>query len=349
MAVMKRMVQNKLTEPIRPTVSIVSMTNDPIGTIFAVWWGSRHEKVVSASDIEYLYRTDDNAIMRGQFADTISMICEAYPEYAGDDQDYQNVIYQIVKMVIEADLPPTETVLFTIEVDRASVAWREQLVRSRVAGYWTQTSRTFDLRSMDINMSDSIKLLGGDDAVKIYKYTAETIRNAYEALMELGVPSEDIRLQPQSQVHRVYWFINLRQLLKIMNKRSGWISQGSLWLPVISGLCKELRKCSIYDMMEGLIGKPEVTLGTDEEGNYYVADHPMTIENEDRYYNRDPQPCDPLWLAYKGYKLPKHTDMDFYNYLKSMFIQIWADPYLEVLGWDRNHPEKLGYYDSLED
>ena len=129
-----------------------------------------------------------------------------------------------------------------------------------------------------------------------------------------------------------------------MSKRSGWISQGSLWLPIIAGICRELRCMSLWTIMKDLVGKPEVALGEDV-GGFYVMDHPMTIENEDRYYQRDPQPCDPLWLAFKGFKMPDHTNRDFYRYLKSMFIEIWGDDYLGVLGWERDNPSKLGPYD----
>lgn len=344
---MERMVQSKKTESIRPIVRIVSASTNPVGTMFSVWWGSRHKSKMNADVIEYLYSSKTEVRDREKYGIEIQQICEAYPEYAGEECDYKKVIHEIVHLILKADLPPSESILFTIEVDRASVAWREQLVRSRVAGYWTQTSRTFDLRSMDVNMSDSVSLLGGEEAVTIYKETVEIVRTAYERLMELGVPSEDIRLQPQSQVHRVYWFINLRQLLKILSKRSGWIAQGSLWIPVLAGICKELRGIGLFKIMNDLIGKPEVTLSKDEEGKIYVSDHPMTIENEDRYNQRDPQPCDPLWLAYKGLKMPSHTDRNFYNYLKSMFLEIWSDEYLEVLGWDRNNPMKPGPYDIV--
>ena len=71
----------------------------------------------------------------------------------------------------------------------------------------------------------------------------------------------------------------------------------------------------------------------------------MNADNEDRYSGRDKIPCDPLWLAYKGYSMPAHTDIQFYDYLKSLYIQIWKDEYLAVLGWDRAHPEVLGPFD----
>ena len=83
---------------------------------------------------------------------------------------------------------------------------------------------------------------GGDEAVKIYEDTVETIREAYRQLVDMGVPMEDIRLQPQGHTHRVYWMVPLRTLITILNKRCDWIAQASLWTPIVAGVVKELRE-----------------------------------------------------------------------------------------------------------
>lgn len=356
MAKSTRLNQGSFTGKIRPVVTFKSMTSNPIGTLFSVWYGSRHNDSVDPEDIQALYDSDPAYVSKmpdanwERRAKVAAMICKDYPDLAGaSGSDYKNVIKTICKQCIESDVPAAESVNFVIEIDKANVAWREQLVRSKIASYWTQSTRTIDMTTMDINMADSVELIGGPEAVEIYKHTADVIRQAYIELEKLGVPIEDIRLQPQQHVHRVYWMISIRALVKILNKRSDWIAQASLWTPIIAGVCSYLRKLSLFDIVEDFVGKPPVKVSYHSDyDEYYVSEYMMNADNEDRYYGRDPLPCDPLWLAYKGISMPQHTDLDFYDYLKSMYIQIWGDEYLKVLGWDRSDPSKLGRYDRPE-
>ena len=350
----ERMKQGSRTEVIKPKVSIISKTEYPIGTLFCVWSGTRYPDIMSPEDIQALYDFEfdayDNDEFKGDYfwnlADTV---CKWYPEYAGDDgKDYKNVILSIARKVIESNVPAGEAVHFNIQIDDANVAWREQLVRGRISQqFWTMSTRIMDMTTMDVNMNDSVRIIGGDKAVDAYEKCVDTIRETYKFLVEeCGVPMEDIRLQPQGHTHRVYWMVPLRTLITILNKRCDWIAQASLWLPIVAGICQELRRLGLYDIVAPFVGKPMVEVGHEHDFDvYYVSKYIMNADNEDRYSGRDKIPCDPLWLAYKGYNMPKHTDLQFYDYLKSMYIQIWQDEYLKVLDWDRENPEKLGRYD----
>lgn len=353
MAKSERMVQGNRTEPIRPSIKIISKTEYPIGTLFCVWSGTRYPESMNPADIQTLYDMCANvydcrntAMHLIRVADTI---CQWYPEYAGEDgKDYKNVILSIARKVIESNVPAGEFVSCNIQIDDANVAWREQLVRGRITQqFWTMSTRIMDMTTMDVNMNDSVRIIGGEKAVEKYKECADFIRETYRFLVdECGVPMEDIRLQPQNHTHRVYWTAPIRTLVTILNKRCDWIAQASLWLPIVAGICLELRRLNLFEIVEPFIGKPMVEVSYVEDlGCYEVTGYIMNADNEDRYSGRDKIPCDPLWLAYKGLSMPKHTDIEFYDYLKSLYIQIWQDKYLKAIGWDRNNPTVNGPYD----
>lgn len=355
---MGRMDQSSTTMEFIPEVRCLSSTFNASELLFCIWWGSRHKNRLDPMTVADALRYADDSesprmyseILADKYKKVIREICEAYPEYAGESNNVRNVVNSIVKTLIDSDLPPLEAVTFTFEIDNCTVAYREQLVRGRQSGYWTQTSRTMSLEYMDVNRSRSVELLGGRKAVQVYDAAVETIRNAYKLLKDLGVPEEDIRLQPSAQVHRVYWMTDLRVLLKTLSKRSDWIAQGSLWSPIISGILSTL-KYQVDDYLLEMIRlkacAPKVRL-SEKDGQYTVSAHNYDIENMDRYTGKDPQPVDPLWLAYKGYSMPEFTDMEFYEYLKSMYINVWPEEYLKVLGWDRDHPEVKGPYDTIQ-
>lgn len=346
---MGRMDQNSETRLFTPEVTCVSSTTFAKEVLFCIWWGSRHKRSILPGSLNGAL----NDVSKTPYQEMIlHEICEAYPEYAGvNKDDAHNVVNTIVKTLIDSDLPPLEAISFTFEIDNCTVAFREQLVRGRQSGYWTQTSRTMSLEYMDVNRATSIETLGGKEAVKIYDDTVDTIRKAYESLKALGVPEEDIRLQPSAQVHRVYWMTNLRVLLKTLNKRVDWIAQATLWSPVISGILYSLRYYvdpNLLNMIRSKSCTPKVGLSKTEDGELVVSSHTYDIENMDRYVGKDPQPVDPLWLAYKGYKMPKDTDLKFYHYLKGLYLNIWPDEYLKVLGWNRSNIDVQGKYDVPE-
>ena len=343
----ERMVQGCRTEVIKPKAKIISKTENPIGTLFCVWSGTRYPNIMEPELIQDLYDNgwDDKPVLKA----VADLICEWYPEYAGGNgRDYKSVILSIARKVLESNVPAGESVHLNIQIDDANVAWREQLVRGRISQqFWTMSTRIMDMTTMDVNMNDSVRLIGGEKAVEKYKECVDNIRETYRFLVEeCGVPMEDIRLQPQGHTHRVYWMVPLRTLVTILNKRCDWIAQASLWTPVVAEILKELRRLNLYEIVAPFVGKPMVEVSIDTEWDeYYVSKYIMNADNEDRYSGRDPIPCDPLWLAYTHRSMPEHTDIAFYDYLKSMFIQIWQDEYLEVLGWDRENPDKIGPYD----
>lgn len=353
-----KLMQSGQTDIIVPEVKLVTCTQNPIGTLFVVWHGSRSDQMLDAEvvqqlydnltfDEQWYYKASNDEDMQDEFYETAKIIIERYTEHTGESgKNFKNAIFQVAKAVAGYDIPVNEAINFTFSVKSANVAWREQKARSKFDQFWTQSSRIMDLRTMEVTMNPSIGILGGEEAVEVYKDTVETIRDAYRKLIELGVPAEDIRLQPQSHTENLYWFVSLRTLLTIISKRSDWIAQASLWTPIIAGVVKYLRQIGLYELVKDKIGKPmcEIAYHSDYE-QYYVASYQNIPDCEDRMRGVDTLPIDPLYLAYTGKSMPKHTDLQYYDYMKSMFIQIWSDEILEILGWDRSDPTKLGRYD----
>lgn len=334
---MARIKGHSITDNIVPEVRLINMSSNPVGTIVSMWIGSRYEVSLDPAAVQMLYDIKEYEYPENE---TAKALCKCYPEFAGQDgTDYKNVINQVASLVVKSNLPPLDAVNFTFEISNASIAFREQIVRGRQPqNFWTQTSRTADLTSMDVNRLPSIDA-HGEEAVRIYDDVIETIRQAYKSLVDLGVPSEDIRLIPQGMTHRIYWMVPFRTLVTALKKRTSWIAQSSLWTPIIGGIQEELHfHCSFFS---SFIGTPsDVTISDGK-----VTNHTYDNENYDRYYNRDPQPCDPLWLAYHGYTMPKHTNLDLYDTMKRSYIKVWSDDICNILGWDKSNPDGLGPYD----
>lgn len=318
------------TEYIRPKVELVSSSENPVGALFSLWHGSRFNEFVDAGQAQAIYEGKDDDLQELR-----DYLVECYPEHGSAD----NVVKQVARMNLQANVPSAEAVTFTFAIHDASVGLREQIVRSKLSSYWTQTSRTADLRTMDINRSKSIEEYGGKEAVEIFDKTAEAIRKAYSDLAELGVPLEEVRLAPEARTHRVMWMTDTRALMLVINKRLDWMAQTTLWSPIIEDMVQILR--SVDPMLGDFFGTPPGVRLDDGKVVYHAYDN----ENEDRYYGRDPQPVDPLWLAYKDIKPNPDSNFKLYDQMKSYYIKLWSDEILEVLGWDRNDPDKLGYYD----
>ena len=345
---MARVYGSSKTEYIEPKVSLLSYSTDPVGTVASMWIGSRHNKSLYAHDLQYIYDVCDTVNPENEMMDqlVISKLREMYPEYA--ELPGREIVARIVKMVDDANLPPLDAINFTFQIDDATVAFREQLVRSRLPqNFWTQTSRTADLTQMDVNMMESVSA-AGPEAEDIYKSAVSKIRRTYEELIDLGVPSEDIRLMPSNMTHRIYWMVSYRTLKSSLSKRLSWIAQSGLWSPIILGIMKELRKVKQLEPFTNSLSTPSDIVIRNGE----IISHRYDIENEDRYYGRDPLPVDPLWLAYRNthgdiLSYPELRDPYQYLVMKRTYSQLWSDEILDILDWHRDDVLHLGNYDPF--
>lgn len=334
------MNQKKRTTIIEPKVRLVTCSENLVSTIFIVWHGSRYNTMYTHEEINNILKLDES-----EYDDNLQKLSTRLSNEYGTKSGKEAIV-NTVNLCISMNLPITESIHFTFEVDEATVAWRDQLVRHRQAGIWVQTSRTRDARTIDIALPKSVETYGGDKGVEIYKDLSNKIRLAYEELIKLGVPQEDIRLQPGSSVHKVYFFVTLRTLVTIIKKRTSWIAQASLWTPIISQILDILDKKGIGKFLSTVRSDNGAKISRRDDGTLFISEYNFEMDAYHRYNGEDPLPVDPLYLAYKNLEMPEHTDLKMYNYMKSQFINIWSDEYLEILGWDKNNPNKLGYYDK---
>jgi hypothetical protein len=348
----KQLQGSARTQEFEPKVTLISLITAPVGTIGSIWYGSRMNDSLNPEPLERIYQ--ESATLHD--FESASKLIKAFPQYASSDPDVdvfssaRECLINIAKVCFKADLPVSESLAFTLQVDDANVAWREQLVRSKHSSYFMQTSRIADLSKMDVNRSKNIELIAGKQGVQIYDDAVNALRKAYYKLGELGVPQEDIRLQPQMNIHRVYWMTSMRAILKTLNNRNGWIAQSTLWSPIIAGICKEFRRLGLWPVVEDFVANPPVGIAYDTDyDKWYISDYKLQADNEDRILGKDPLPVDPLYLAYKFQSMPSHTNIKHYDYLKSLYIHTWNDKYLSVLGWNREDPDQLGPYDRPKD
>lgn len=331
------LIGNSLTEVMIPEVTCIGHTSNPLGVLFSVWHGSRHHIGINPVDIEKLYRSK---IYNQNDIDLYTYLKESYPTLVKGHTMFdqvRSIIESVVKLALKVNVQNTEFISYEFQVDKASVAWREQLVRKRQLHVWTQTSRVADMTSFDTTIMPTIEMFGGSTALNKYKEAVQYIRDIYKSLINLGIPSEDIRLQPQSYIHRVYFGCNLRQLLDLIKDRTSWIAQATLWMPIVTEIVNVL-KITLGDWIKDYLKAPAVVK------NGKIVEYDLISDDKARYEGKDPLPVSPIYLAMIN-KPNNYKDINFYNYMKSMYIDIWPDDVLKAIDWNKEEPYTPGIYD----
>jgi hypothetical protein len=223
-----------------PRVKLVSNTNDPLETLYIIWWASKSENpLLTVDEVKAGKRDPDDPM--------------------GDDG-----LLELFRKVVAQQIPVSESIYFNFMMEGVSVSWREQAVRHRVghkhddrigvdlipdltsSSWWSQSMRIQDMGQFATNgmyrIANTIRQMGwtNPELYKLYNDTMKDIESAYNRLVEAGVPMEDARdLIPLGAQHRISWTMNINSMLHIVGKRSCWILQLGLWGPVIRGMVKE--------------------------------------------------------------------------------------------------------------
>ena len=112
-----------------------------------------------------------------------------------------------------------EHATFTYSVEGVSRAFSHQLVRHRIASYTQQSQRYVPYKTIDQYIIPR-KILEDENAKKIYDSTLEKIMDAYQQLLDQGVPEEDARyVLPNAAKTNIVVSMNARELRHFFNLR----------------------------------------------------------------------------------------------------------------------------------
>lgn len=202
--------------------------------------------------------------------------------------------------ILSSDLPTTEYIQTVWCVEGMPRAFWDQFDRTRLATFWEQSVRILDLREFAASggywTPKSIE--NKPWAKSLYDECMLVIQDTYNTLQTLGVPSEEARgVLPLHLNVRGTCSINLRALKTVIANRVCFISQGSYWLPIVSGMLQELHKHLAPKTMRSLVNLPcEGKSSCPIESNVRVR---LTYE--------DPNPVCPEYLR----RFAKEGDREF--------------------------------------
>ena len=197
-------------EEVRPTVTLLFMTPDPLGAIAAASEMYRGNPVHSYEDVTEEQRT-----------------------FFWED---------IKKTRLNS---PYEFVDFHFLFEGVTRAFTHQLVRQRIGAVYVQESQRFAVKANgahEVALPPSLRALKEDDPKRvIWRDMVWELSQSYMALVNAGVPAEDARgLLPTNITTRIHYKVNLRALLEHSGNRLCTQAQRE-WRDVWIGIVDEIR------------------------------------------------------------------------------------------------------------
>lgn len=294
-----------------PKVELISHTPNPIPLLFAVEkiakLQTKNPFLVHPETIAWVLREpayfaaqfegEDYISERNSFQEA-GQLLQLTPNitagWKGAVLEYCNEVRSWGMEVAESQIPIAEMVGLTFKVTGGTIAWREQLVRSRLGCYWVQSGRIFEkggfAASGDYRTPESVKDAGLEDHWhRAWAYIDDQV----QFFRENGVPMQDAReLIGTGVLHDLTFHFNLRALAGIFNYRSCWIAQGEVWMPVVIGALREIRnKVAEGTLLAGALGKPPCIK------NKRFQSCPYNGMATERYEGKDPLPTCPIWYG----------------------------------------------------
>jgi len=200
---------------VTPSVTLLSATPDPLGSLAAGFRMYRGDPVYHLRDI-----TDEQR------------------EWAWDES---------LKTHLKA---PWEFIDFQFMIEGVTRSFTHQLVRQRTAVYAQESLRFAVKRGLAAEAALPPHIVpgpaGDEPAFKLWCDIMQQVSDAYEKLIDLGIPAEDARsILPHCVTTRVVYKTNLRGLLEHAGNRLCTQAQFE-WRAVFLGIIKAIRSKSDY-------------------------------------------------------------------------------------------------------
>lgn len=248
----------------KPEVKLINWSPNPLYLIWTIWHQSK-------------YQNQDEC-----------------PSYSKDGA------IELMERLIEMDVPILENVQMIFKINNISVSWREQAVRHRImvdiddkigvdiipdvteSTWWSQSMRILNMGKFADNMNFRVpdSILSNNDAYLEYCDLMCKIQEFYKKSVAIGIPMEDAReALPLASLHNISWKLNYKIMMHIVGKRSCWILQAGLWMPIISGMIKEIR--GNMGNVFGLLGRPPCMKSGTYESCKFVEENTRRINKMD--------------------------------------------------------------------
>ncbi len=267
-------------------VSLLSGTENPLATLWHVWHSSRNNEPVEP---EAVAKT---------------------AERMKSDATFEEEVVSLFRKVIASGIPVAESIQFVFLLEGIPISLREQLVRHRVgvkvgerlgvdmipdlaaSTWWSQSMRVLEMGEFaqrgEYFVPESI--LQDQGRMGVYDVAMQEAEQAYQRLVEKGVPLEDARnVLPLGVTHRLTWALNLGALKHIVGKRGCWILQLGIWEPVIVGMVEQLAT-RVHPAFRELIDPPCFHAGKWDGCKF-------RLDNQYRFEGKDPLPPCTLWAS----------------------------------------------------
>lgn len=170
-----------------------------------------------------------------------------------------NLSSEELEKFMSTDIPTQEYVNMIWSIEGMPRAFWDQLDRCRLAAFWEQSARVIDLSTFadDKRYWTSEIIAANPVKEQIYDKAMQDIQEAYQSLVDYGVPVEEARgVIPLHILTRGTMCINLRALKGLIKNRICFIMQGSYWFSVIDGMLQELKKQLPEGTLRSIVNLP---------------------------------------------------------------------------------------------